>query len=197
MKKILVSAFEPFGGMDKNSSYEVLQQLEKRTDIDRIVLPVVYQKAATLLIEQIKKYPYEAVLALGQASGRRQVSLEAIGINLRHSQREDNAHTMYWFKKIDETGPDGLFSTLPLEAIMKRWEKEHLGILSYSAGSYVCNDVLYSLLNEAKKEKCTIRIGFIHLPLLKEQDQDNGLNIEEMLKAVDVCLDEIQKSCRE
>lgn len=197
MKKILVSAFEPFGGMDKNSSYEVVQNLGERVDIDRIVLPVVYQKAATLLMDRIKDHQYGAVLALGQAAGRNQVSIEVVGINLRNSERADNENTTYSFKRIDENGEDGLFSTLPIQAILRRWEKEKLGTLSYSAGSYVCNDVLYSLLNEAKKNRLDLQIGFVHLPLLKQQDPKKGIELEKMVKAIEVCLDEIQKSCSE
>ena len=163
MKKLLITGFEPFGGQTVNPSWEAVAQLPERIGewtVHKLRIPVEYGEAARLVLEKARELGAEAVLSVGQAGGRGAVTPEVIGINLREAAIADNAGRLCKGEAIEPEGPDGLFSTLPVrEMVAAISEKSIPAKLSYSAGAYVCNDVLYTLLRQF--EGTAVRAGFI------------------------------------
>ena len=47
-------------------------------------------------------------------------------------------------------------------------EQVALNINSYTAGTYVCNNLMYHVLHYIKENKLGIKAGFVHLPLMRE-----------------------------
>ena len=170
--KILISAFEPFGNDSENSSQKTCSRLystQERT-VSTIVLPVVFEEAWLVLKRKIEKEKPDAVFCLGQAEGRTAVTFEKIGINWMDAGIPDNNGFQPKGLRIRKDGPDGLFSTVNPEKLAEAVTA--LGIpaaVSYSAGTYVCNDLLYRMLDWIQQENREIKAGFIHLPLLSEQ----------------------------
>ena len=174
MKKLLISGFDPFGGAKINPSFEAVKLLPDTIgeyELTKIELPTVFGRAAEIMIEKVKEMRPDAVICVGQAGGRRGITPEVIGINLREASIADNSGAQPKNMPIRTSAPDGIFSTLPVREMVEAIKAQDLpASLSFSAGAFVCNDLLYSLLYEFKETD--IKIGFIHVPFLPEQAKE-------------------------
>jgi pyroglutamyl-peptidase len=177
--KILITGFDPFGGEKLNPATEAVKLLPASiagAEIAKLELPTVFEKCAFVAAAAIESLRPDAVLAVGQAGGRFDVTVERVAINLADGSIPDNAG----MKPVDEAvrpeGPVAYFSTLPTRAMVERIRGRGIpASLSYSAGSYVCNYLLYSLLHEAEARRAeaspgpAFLAGFIHIPYLPAQ----------------------------
>ena len=86
-------------------------------------------------------------------------------------------------------GPDGLFSTMNVSAMAAAIEKLGLpGAVSNTAGTFVCNDVLYTLLHHY--QGTGVKVGFLHVPQLPEQGTPS-LSLEDTVRAVTAAIQSI------
>ena len=158
--KILLTAFEAFLNHHSNPTIDIVHAL-KSDEIQTMVLPVVYQKAANLIIQEALKEPYDFILLLGLAGDRKDITLEHHALNLMDAKGPDNEGMIKRFEIIDKKGPDLYLSDLPYQTIIQKAEKESKPIsLSLSAGGYICNDTFYRVKNALKNQN----VGFIHVP---------------------------------
>ncbi|MBR4458586.1 MAG: pyroglutamyl-peptidase I [Clostridia bacterium] len=168
---LLVTAFEPFGADTVNASAEVLRLLPDEIGpwrIEKRLIPVVFGKGAETVIRYAEETRARAVLCLGQSSGRASVTPEQVAINLRDASIPDNAGHQPRNEPVAAGGPDALFATLPAAEMADAIRAAGLpGTRSLSAGTFVCNDVLYSVLLHFRGS--AVRAGFIHVPALPGQ----------------------------
>lgn len=177
--KILITAFEPFDNNDINYSNEVINKIKDNDNLTKLLLPVEYFNSFSILKEQMKKEKYDHIILLGEARSYKNISYEVIGIN-ELSNKEDNKGLIPNKKRIIEKGLDGIFSTLDYNTFSKAFNKYDIKInRSFSAGTYVCNSLLYQTLAFIKEENLMIKCGFIHLPIL------NNLELNIASKAFD------------
>lgn len=197
---ILLTGFEPFGGEKINPSWEVVKKIKGKmygANIYPLLLPVAFKKAAEIIKNEMQRLDFDAVLSIGQAGMRSALSIEYIGLNLRHSKQPDEFSNSPYFEKISEEGPDAIVSNLPIEKILKKWEENMIpSYLSLSAGAYVCNDIMYSTALYCKQKN--IKSGFVHIPYIKEQVIDSPQNkpfmeLDTIKKAIEVAIEEIIK----
>ena len=179
--KILISGFEKFGSHSSNSSEVMIELLKNEPDIQTTLLPVTFREAFVKLHEQIQLHQPDVVIALGLAGNRTKISLEKVAINLIDCDIPDNEGVFHKDVPIIENAPKAYFSTLPLNEILAV-SKDFPTEISYSAGAYVCNYVMYNLLHNL--EGSGIRSGFIHLPHLNENQYKIRSSLIEMLKAI-------------
>lgn len=166
--KILVTAFEPFGGDSTNSSLEALSALPDTMDgitICKATIPVVFEKCGVVLAEKIRETTPDGILCLGMAAGRGQITPEVFAVNARFAVSADNAGVRYpTLTPCDPTGPAAYRTGLPVEAIVENLRAAGIPAgLSFTAGTYVCNDLFYSLMQQT-----TVPAGFIHVPQAAE-----------------------------
>lgn len=182
--KILVTGFDPFGGEKVNPAYEAVKLLPKNikeAEIISIEVPTVFGRASEEVEKAIEKHRPDAVVCIGQAGGRSCISIERIGINLREASIPDNDGNQPIDEKIKEDGQNAYFATLPIKAMVENVRKNGIpSHLSYTAGSYVCNDLMYSLLYILDKKYPHIKGGFIHVPYAIEQVAYKSNNIPSM-----------------
>lgn len=173
-KIILITGFDPFGGESVNPSFEAVKALPDiigEWKIVKLLIPTVYDKAPELALKKAREISADAVLCIGQAGGRAAVTPEVIGINLREASIPDNEGRLCSGEPIRKGGEAAFFSTLPVRDMVAAIKKEGINAsLSYSAGAFVCNDTLYSLL--AAFDGTDVRVGFIHIPFIPEQTRD-------------------------
>lgn len=185
MKKLLITGFEPFGGETINPSWEAVKLLPGRIEeyeLCKLEIPVVFGIAARTVLEKAEKLHPDVILCIGQAGGRDSVTPERIGINIRQAGIPDNAGNQPNGESIVPNGPDGIFSTVPAEAMAAAIRNAQLpGKVSNTAGTYVCNDTLYMLLHHYAGT--AVRAGFIHVPYLPEQGTPN-LPLEQIVQAL-------------
>ncbi len=171
-RTILVTAFEPFGGEDTNASLEALTALPDKladgTSVVKLVLPVVFGRCGQVLLEGVTAHCPEVILSLGMAAGRDRITPEVFAVNARYATLPDNAGQVY--TALSPIFPDGAAayrSTLPVQEMVTRLQENGIAAgLSFSAGSYVCNDLFYALM-----ELATVPAGFVHVPQSLEKAQ--------------------------
>lgn len=175
MKRVLVTGFEPFGGASLNPSQLVAAELAARSiaglEIATAVLPVAYEPAATALLLQVEALQPAAVVCLGQAEGRGEVSFERIAINLDDASIADNAGELRVGRAIAPEGPTAYWTTLPIDRMVAAVRATGVPVgYSLSAGSFVCNHIFYRL--QAALAGTAVSSGFVHLPLVPEQSAE-------------------------
>ena len=198
--KILLTGFDPFGDDKINPSIELVKRIDEKIDsaqIFKIEIPTVFKKSGEILEENIKKIRPDVILSIGQAGGRSAISLERIAINIDDARIFDNLGEKPIDEKIRINGENAYFSNLQIKKIVEEIKKENIPAeISNSAGTFVCNHLMYEALYLAKKYK-NIRAGFIHIPYLPEQviNKTNipSMDLENSLKAINIAIKTIIK----
>ena len=171
-KKLLLTAFEPFGGDAVNASLEALHAMPERVggwEITKAVLPVVFAQAGEKAAALAERLRPNAVLCLGQAAGRKQITPELVAINLQYARIPDNAGNTPLDRPVEPGGPAACFATLPARRMAEAMTRGGFpAALSYSAGAYVCNDLFYRMLRRFAGTKTLA--GFIHVPAAADLD---------------------------
>jgi len=171
--KILLTGFEPFGGEIINPAYEILKTLPESINGHKLVkrqIPTSYNESINEIKTLLETEKPNVVLSLGQAGGSHGLVVEKVGLNLRDANAPDNDGHRASHEIIFEDGDTAYYSNLPVKAMVKRIMENNVpASLSYSAGAYVCNNVLYALLYFAKNHYNNMRCGFIHVPYFPEQ----------------------------
>ena len=190
MSKILVTGFEAFDKSAINPSAEIVKAL-KGDDLVTAILPVVFGQASAQLRELIDLHKPSAVLCLGLAVGRSEITPERIAINLDNARIADNAGNQPLEQRIIPDGPDGHFSTLPIEKMVASMKAAGIpASISLSAGTFVCNHIFYVLQDYLKDSSITS--GFMHVPLMDEQRKEfptlPTMPIKQMIAGVEVAL---------
>lgn len=187
MKKLLITGFDPFGGEKINPAWEAVKLLPEQIggyELTKLQIPTVFGAAAEAVISKAEEIRADAVISVGQAGGRAAVTPEMVGINLRFASIPDNIGNIPCDIPVADGGEAAYFSTLPVRTMAKAINEAGLpGAVSYSAGTFVCNDVLYSLLRHF--DGTSVLAGFIHVPFLPEQTEDKPfLPLEETVAAL-------------
>jgi pyroglutamyl-peptidase len=173
MEKILVTGFEPFGGEKTNPSWEVASTLPATIAGHAVVcerIPVSFGRGPAAVLAAIRREDPSIVLCLGQAGGRAKVTPEFVGINYADARIPDNDGGQPRGARLLEDAPDAYFSTLPVHAMARAMVDAGVpAAVSYTAGTYVCNAVLFSALHALAKSRPTVRAGFVHVPYSPEQ----------------------------
>ncbi|HEY9077033.1 MAG TPA: pyroglutamyl-peptidase I [Anaerolineaceae bacterium] len=169
--RILITGFEPFGDTQVNPSEELVHSLADEiipdVDLTRLVLPVDTKTAPVILQQTIRNNTFQAIVCLGEASGNTSITLERVSINLLDFRIPDNSGIQVIDQPINPEGPAAYFSTLPIRKIEQTLRKHGIPVcLSCSAGTYLCNQIMYTLLEELAINQISIPAGFIHLPAL-------------------------------
>lgn len=180
---ILLTGFEPFGGVDANPSWEAVCRVPDRVaghDVHRLRLPVVYGEAAALLRDAIARLRPEIVICCGVANGRQAVTPELVAVNYRCAAIPDNAGQQYSGQPIDPAGPAAYMTHLPIQDLIAAVKAAGVPCgLSLSAGAYVCNDVYFALLSA--EAEYGHRGLFIHVP------GEDAVSLDDMARAIAVC----------
>lgn len=174
MKTVLMTAFEPFGGESVNPSWQAVSALEGQQIAGaRIVtrqLPVVFSAVLEVLYQALDEVKPDAIISVGQAGGRSDITVERIGINVDDARIPDNAGQQPVDEPIAQDGPAAYFSRLPIKAIVAAVRKAGIpASVSQTAGTFTCNRVMYGLLHWLQQHGSAARGGFIHIPYLPEQ----------------------------
>ena len=193
MKSLLITGFEPFGGENINPSWEAVSRLPSgigEYELHKLLVPVVFGEAAKLVINEAEKLKPDVILCIGQAGGRDSITPELVAINLRHAKIPDNAGNQPEDEPIIVGGENALFSTLPVRKMAEALNATGISSkLSYSAGAYVCNDLLYTLLDRYKNSETGV--AFIHVPYCTEQGKEPSMTMENIVKGLSVLIENI------
>lgn len=185
MKKLLITGFDPFGGGEINPSWEAVKLLPDRVGdylLCKRQIPTVFGLAGERVQAEAELLLPEVILCVGQAGGRSAVTVERVAINVRTASIADNEGNRPVEESIISDGADGIFSTLPVVKMVEAIKNAGCpAAISNTAGSFVCNELLYTLLHRYKGTQT--RVGFIHVPYLPQQGEPS-LSLEEITRAL-------------
>ena len=174
MKKLLITGFDPFGGASVNPAREAVMALPDVVGdyaLTKLEIPTVFGMAAETVLQAAEILCPDVILCVGQAGGRAAITPEVVAINLREASIPDNAGNQPKNMPVVENAPTAYFSTLPVRAMTEGVKAAGIPCsLSYSAGVFVCNDLLYTLLHHY--DGTDTRVGFIHIPYLPQQAKE-------------------------
>lgn len=194
--KIIVTGFDPFGGEKINPSIECVKALPdiEGVELIRLELPTVFKESAKRLNEVINDVKPDAVLSVGQAGGRSGITMERIAINVDDARIPDNISQQPIDEAIQLDGEAAYFTTLPIKRIVKAIREAGISAeVSNSAGTFVCNHIMYQALFAATKADKPFKAGFMHIPFIPEQTTDKpSLPLEESTKAVQIAIETIR-----
>lgn len=189
-KRLLITGFEPFGGARVNPSWQAVAALPERLGgfaLYKREIPVVFGAAAREVLALAEEIRPQVILCVGQAGGRSGVTPERLGVNLRDARIPDNAGNQPREEPVAEGAPAAYFATVPVRAMAEAIQREGLpGTVSNTAGTYVCNDVLYTLLRFF--HGTSTRVGFLHVPYLPQQGSP-GMALEDMVRALTAAIE--------
>lgn len=201
--KLLVTGFDPFGGESVNPAFEAVKLLPETIEgaqIIKLEIPTVFQKSIEVVKEAVANYQPDVVINVGQAGGRACVTVEKVAINLADAGIPDNAGDSPEDEPLEADGPDAYFSTLPVRAMVENVKEHGLPCgISYSAGTYVCNSVMYRVLHLAARSYPNMKAGFIHVPYSSEQvakkdRQFASMPLETIAKSLEYAIEAVVKS---
>ena len=171
--KILITGFDPFGGETVNPAYEAVKLLPDTiagAEIIKLEVPTRFHCAGAVLEDAMQRHKPDVVICVGQAGGRAVITPEKVAINLMDGRIPDNAGYQPVDVPIREDGETAYFTSLPVKAMVQRMRDAGIpAAVSYTAGTYVCNYLLYTLLYLIDKKYPHVRGGFIHVPYAMEQ----------------------------
>ena len=198
MKKIiLLTGFEPFNQETINPSWEAVRALQGWHEGDFVVharlLPCVFGQAKKAMHQAVEELQPSIVIAVGQAGGRVDLSIERVAINVDDAPIADNQMRQIVDQPIVTGGPAAYFSTLPIKAIVQALREAGLpSSVSQSAGTFVCNHVFYGLMHQASEWGTTMRAGFIHIPYLPQQAARHpgsaSMKLEDMVEGLRIAI---------
>lgn len=182
--KILLTGFEPFGGCERNISWDAVSALDYE-GVRKELLPVSFKRAAREIERLLDEYEPQVLLMFGFASKRDKVNIERVAINVMDSTNPDNDGYQPVDEPVSRGGKTAFFATIPIKDIVKHLnESEIPASVTNSAGTYVCNTVMYSALQHIEKLGKHCIAGFIHLP---------DIPLKEATEAIIVTIDTINK----
>ncbi len=174
--KILVTGFDPFGKDKINPALEAIKELPSEINGHEVItleVPTVGFKSLEVIEEGIKKYDPDIVLSIGQAAGRFDITVERVGINLDDYRIPDNDGNQFIDSKIFEDAPDAYIVKLPVKKMVENIKANGIpASVSMTAGTFVCNHVLFGVSHILATKYKGKRNGFIHIPCLPEQAVD-------------------------
>ena len=198
--KILVTGFDPFGGEETNPAIESVKRIDENiegAEIIKLEIPTVFHKVADVVEARIKEVKPDVILSVGQAGGRYGITVERVAINEDDARIEDNEGNQPIDVKIREDGAPAYFASLPIKAMVEEIKKENIpASVSNSAGTFVCNHIMYQDLYLAEKYG-NIKAGFIHVPFLTEQvvDKPNtaSMSLDDIVRGINAAIRAIVK----
>lgn len=195
--RILVTGFDPFGGEHINPSFEAVKGLPEQVggaEIVKLQLPTAFEASGRRLEEAIEDYHPDAVVCVGQAGGRAGIAVERVAVNLRDAGIPDNAGVQPVDEPVKADGANAYFSSLPVKAIVGGLREQGIPAeVSYTAGTYVCNSVMYTLLYWIERKYPQMRGGFLHVPYSMEQAANKtaetpGMELIQITRALELAV---------
>ncbi|WP_417202360.1 pyroglutamyl-peptidase I [Acetoanaerobium sticklandii] len=194
--KVLITGFDPFGGEKINPAWEAVKGIKdiiEGAKIIKLEIPTVFNKSIEKVKEAMELEKPDIVLCIGQAGGRYDITIERVAINVDDARIEDNEKNQPIDIPVFEDGENAYFSNLPIKAMVEEIKGQGIpASISNSAGTFVCNHIMYGVLYHINKTYKNMRGGFIHVPFINEQvlDKKNQpyMPVEHITKALEAAI---------
>ena len=198
--KILLTAFDPFGGESVNPALEAVKLVPDTigtTQVVKLEVPTVFRKSVQTVADAIRQEQPDAVLCIGQAGGRYDLTPERVAINIDDARIKDNEGNQPIDQPIFPDGAPAYFTTLPIKAMVQKIRQAGIpSSVSNTAGTFVCNHLMYGVLYTLSKYYPEVRGGFMHVPFIPSQTVDRpspapSMNIHDISRGISAAIEAI------
>lgn len=195
--KILLTGFDPFGGEKSNPAQEAVKKVSNNIngcEVIKLTIPTVVEKSLQEIEKAIEKHSPDIVISVGQAGGRFGITPERVSINVNDFRIKDNEGNQPIDEPIRVDGEVAYFSNLPVKAMVENMKKNNIpASLSNTAGSFVCNHVMYGIMYMIDKKYPNIKGGFIHIPYMTSQVIEKAgmpyMSLDEIVKGLELSIE--------
>ena len=195
--KVLITGFDAFGGEPVNPAEEAVKKVSDRiqgAEIIKVIIPTVQTKSVQAIERAIEEHNPDIVISIGQAGGRFDITPERVAINIDDYRIKDNEGNQPIDAVIKEDGQAAYFSNLPVKAMVKHMNDNGVpATLSNTAGTFVCNHVMYGILYMIDKKYPNMKGGFIHIPYMTSQVMDKKntpfMSLDEIVKGLELAIE--------
>lgn len=195
--KVLLTGFDAFGGEPVNPAEEAVKMVSeniKGAEVVKLIIPTVQTKSVQAIEKAIEEHKPDIVISVGQAGGRFDITPERVAINLDDYRIKDNEGNQPIDAVIQEDGQPAYFTNLPVKAMVKHMNDNQIpATVSYTAGTFVCNHVMYGILYMIDKKYPNIKGGFIHIPYMTSQVMDKKntpfMSLHEIVKGLELAIE--------
>ena len=204
--KLLLTAFDPFGGERLNPALEAVKKVSDRVgdvEIIKLEVPTVFGKSINMVKAEMERIQPDFVLCIGQAGGRFDVTPERVAINIDDARIPDNEGNQPLSTAIFEDGENAYFSSLPVKAMVQAIRDIGLpSSVSNTAGTFVCNHLMYGVLYHIKHSYPKMRGGFVHVPYIPEQVANQAssvpyMSLPDITRALEAAIGAIAANCQD
>lgn len=189
-RSVLVTGFEPFGGLSANPALEAVRLVPEQVGacaVHKLAVPVEYGRCVGHVMAEVERLRPRAVLLVGQARGRCALNVERVALNVDDAAAADNAGEVRSGGEVVPGGPVGRWSTLPVRDLVEACRASGIPCeVSNTAGTYVCNHLMYGVLDALEKGGVPTPAGFVHVPLMHGQVVEDGLRGEPSMSLGDI-----------
>lgn len=196
--KLLLTAFDPFGGEKINPALEAVKRVQDKIgdlEIVKLEVPTVFYKSIDTVTNAIEKEHPDVVLCIGQAGGRFDLTPERVAININDARIPDNEGNQPLNGPIFEDGENAYFTSLPIKAMVAEIRKAGIpASVSNSAGTFVCNHLMYGVLYTIAKKYPSMCGGFMHVPFITSQVVNRPTNTPSL--SLDTIVKGIEAACK-
>lgn len=194
--KIMLTAFDPFGGDKINPALEAVKVVRSDlfdAEIIKVEIPTVFGKSIQTALAAMEAHRPDVVFCIGQAGGRYDMTPERVAINVDDGRIPDNEGNQPVDSVIFEDGETAYFSMLPIKAMVQVMKEAGIpASVSNTAGTYVCNHIMYGVLYHIHKRFPGMRGGFMHVPFTTEQvltrPNTPSLSSEQIARGIEVAI---------
>ena len=195
--KVLITGFDAFGGEPVNPAEEAVKRISdniRGAEIIKVIIPTVQTKSVQAIERAIEEHNPDIVISIGQAGGRFDITPERVAINIDDYRIKDNEGNQPIDAVIQEDGQAAYFSNLPVKAMVKHMNDNQMpATLSNTAGTFVCNHVMYGILYMIDKKYPNIKGGFIHIPYMTSQVMDKKntpfMSLDEIVRGLELAIE--------
>ncbi len=193
--KLLLTAFDPFGGSPINPALEAVKLVADRigdTEIVKMEVPTVFGKSVAAVTAKMAEVKPDAVLCIGQAGGRYDLTPERVAINLDDARIPDNEGKQPIDTAIFADGAPAYFSSLPIKAMVAKIREAGLpASVSNTAGTFVCNHLMYGVLYHIARSCPRVKGGFMHVPFVPSQTLHSpapSMNVQDIARGIEAAI---------
>ncbi|OCA88657.1 pyroglutamyl-peptidase I [Pradoshia sp. D12] len=195
--KVLITGFDAFGGEPVNPAEEAVKMVNNKiagAEVIKVIIPTVQNKSVEAIENAIEQHKPDIVISVGQAGGRFDITPERVAINLDDYRIKDNEGNQPIDAVIQPDGQPAYFSNLPVKAMVKHMSENGIpATLSNTAGTFVCNHVMYGILYMIDKKYPNIKGGFIHIPYMTSQVMDKKntpfMSLNDIVKGLELAIE--------
>ena len=201
---IVVAGYGTWALAEANPAELIVEELQRRDwprcHLVTLKIPVATNELYDRIEKALLDHKPEAWIGLGVAPNSAFIRAEMVGVNWRHFSVPDASGVTTDLLSVIEGGPDAYNAKFPNKSVVEAIKAAKIpAVLSFSAGTHLCNQMLYTTRHLIEMHDLDALCGFLHVPQTPEHVAKQGptetsaasMSVTMMTEAVVVSIDHV------